>query len=103
MTYQLIEIARMELPSEPLIMEGSYITRDVGAHASTMILYKEIQDGGDPHFSIEWDIPSLEMTEQIGLELEGKRVVGYDGVMSFPHPAYKFLRGLGYRIARDVE
>ncbi len=91
------EIAHRDFPKQGIIQEGSWGQRDLGKHASTMTLYRE-----GAHLFIEWDFPSLEMTEHIGLEMEGKRIVGYDGVMSFPRPAYKWLRSLGYRIAKDV-
>lgn len=91
------EIARTKLPKVEFISEGSWGQRDVGAHESTMTLWTD----GDS-LMIEWDIPTLDEVEHIGLEMEGKRVVGYDGVMSFPRPAYKWLRSLGYRIAKDV-
>jgi hypothetical protein len=94
---ELTAIATKAFPAKEIIQEGSWGQRGLGKHASTMTLYRQ----GD-HLSIEWDFPTLETTEQIGLELEGKRVVGYDGVMSFPRPAYKWLRSLGYSIARDV-
>lgn len=90
-------IAHIKLAKQGIIQEGSWGVRDLGEHGSTMTLHQD-KDG----LSIEWDFPSLETTEHIGLEMEGKRVVGYDGVMSFPRPAYKWLRSLGYVIARDI-
>jgi hypothetical protein len=90
-------IATIKLAKQAIVRESTYGTRDLGKHASTMTLHCE-----KSRFFIEWDFPSLETTEHIGLEMEGKRVVGYDGVMSFPRPAYKWLRSLGYTIARDV-
>lgn len=92
------EIARTKLPKVEFISEGSWGQRGVGAHESEMILYAGEHDS----LMIEWDIPTLDEVEHIGLEMEGKRVVGYDGVMSFPRPAYKWLRSLGYSIAKDV-
>ena len=89
--------ATKALPKQELIQEGSWGARGVGSHESTMILYR---DGA--HTFIEWDVPALELTEHIGLELEDMHVVGYDGVMSFPRPAYEWLRELGYTIAEDV-
>jgi hypothetical protein len=90
-------IAHTTIPKTMFIQEGSWGQRDVGEHESTMTLYAT---GGE--LTIEWDVPGLAITEHIGLEMEGQRVVGYDGVMSFPRPAYKWLRSLGYTIARDV-
>jgi hypothetical protein len=94
---KLETLATKKFPKTEIIQEGSWGARGLGAHASTMTLYRE----GAGLF-IEWDFPTLETTENIGLEMEGKRIVGYDGVMSFPRPAYKWLRSLGYVIARDI-
>jgi hypothetical protein len=92
------QIAHTTIAKQAFIQEGSWGQRDIGEHESTMTLWTH--GGGD--LMIEWDIPSLDAVEHIGLEMEGKRVVGYDGVMSFPRPAYKWLRSLGYTIAKDV-
>lgn len=94
---RLETLATKTFPKQEIIQEGSWGARGLGAHELTMILYR---DGS--HVFIEWDFPSLEMTEHVGLELEGQTVVGYDGVMSFPNPAYEWLRELGYSIAEDV-
>jgi len=99
MTSKLETLATTKFAPQQFIQEGSWGLRTLqGKHESTMTLYR--WTGGTPF--IEWDIPGLNEVEHIGLELEGKRVVGYDGVMSFPRPAYKWLRSLGYTIARDV-
>jgi hypothetical protein len=101
---KLETIATITFPAREIIQGGSWGARGLGKHASTMTLFCEkagLGDEGDFLF-IEWDFPTLETTENIGLEIEGKRIVGYDGVQSFPHPAYKWLRSLGYVIARDV-
>ena len=99
MTSKLETLATLNVPKQAIVSETSYGSRDIGRHASTMTLFAE-----DGHLFIEWDFPSLETTENIGLEIEWphKRIVGYDGVMSFPRPAYKWLRSLGYVIAKDV-
>ena len=98
MTSKLETIATIAFPAKEIITEGSWGQRGLGKHASTMTLYRE-----GAHLFIEWDFPTLETTETIGLETHGyKRIVGYDGVMSFPRPAVKWLRSLGYRIAKDV-
>jgi hypothetical protein len=90
-------IASITFPAKEIIQQGSWGERSLGRHASTMTLYRQ---GADVF--LEWDFPSLETTETIGLGLEGKRIVDYDGVMSFPRPAYKWLRSLGYVISRDI-
>jgi hypothetical protein len=98
-------IATVKLPAKTFYREGSWGSYSLdGEHESTMTLYRErkgLGSEGDFLF-IEWDIPSLNEVEHIGLEIEGKRIVGYDGVQSFPRLAYKWLRSLGYVIARDV-
>ena len=91
-------IATVTFPAKEIIQEGSWGARGLGKHASTMTLYRE-----GAHLVIEWDFPTLGTTENIGLETHGyKRIVGYDGVMSFPRPAYKWLRSLGYVISKDI-
>jgi hypothetical protein len=91
-------IATVKLPAKTFYREGSWGSYSLdGKHESTMTLYR---DGRGLY--IEWDIPSIDEVEHIGLEVEGKRIVGYDGVQSFPKLAYKWLRSLGYVIARDV-
>ena len=94
-------IATIAFPKKQFIQEGSWgAVTLAGKFESTMTLYET--SGFARSLFIEWDIPGLDMVEHIGLEMEGKRVVGYDGVMSFPHPAYRWLRSLGYTIAKDV-
>ena len=67
-----------------------------GKHGWTMDLYFENDNTG----FIEWDIPSLDRTENIGLWFEidqdGKRTLSdYDGVFSLPSEAIELLRKHG--------
>jgi hypothetical protein len=80
-----------------MVMEGSFGAYEVGAHESTM----ELLQFNDGSYSIEWDIPALDETYGIGLELEvitdlksgtfHYLVTGYDGIMSLPSEAIQLL------------
>jgi hypothetical protein len=86
-----------------LYSHGSWGSSDIpGKHACTMD-YSEGSDAG--HAYIEWDIPSLEMTESIGLTFEmrdGKRTLtDYDGIMALPAQAVHILGQLGIAVPAD--
>lgn len=76
-----------------LVSQSSYSDTELGNYESTMELFRD--DNGVPSM-IEWDVPELEETEHIGLEIEGNDVVGYDGIWSLPQQAIDFLEKLGY-------
>jgi hypothetical protein len=44
----------------------------------------------------EWDIPNLELTEEIGLRFEGNELTDYDGVFSLPSDLVKYLSDQGF-------
>ena len=57
---------------------------------------------------IEWDIPSLDCTENIGLwfeiDKEGKRTLSdYDGVFSLPSEAIALIRKNGVEVGEEFE
>ena len=80
-----------------LVRETTFNTSDLGVHESKMDLHRD----GESLF-IEWDVPSLEITEHIGFELDGKHVVGYDGIMGYvPKEAAELLSAAGYTIDQD--
>ena len=86
-----------------LILEGSWGESAQGDHISTMDLYDGPLAGSG---FIEWDIPSMERTEQIGLwyeELEnGKRtLVDYDGIFSLPREAIELMESVGIVVDRE--
>ena len=88
----------------PLKLEGSWGERDLGEHESTLELYYNKDDTG----FIEWDIPSLDRFEYIGLWFEfdrdGKRSLSeYDGVMSLNDHAIAILRKNGVEVGSDFE
>jgi hypothetical protein len=91
-------IAFVKFAPVDLVQTGSWGERAVGAHASTMELFQR-EDGS---LMIEWDIPSIEETEHIGLVFDGKTLVGYDGVVSLPKQAADFLRSRGYAISSEL-
>jgi hypothetical protein len=92
------EIAKITIKPTHMVSEGSWGSRSVGKHASTMTLYAEHN-----HYFIEWDIPELEICEHIGLTFEHKTLVDYDGVFSLPKEAIRFLRKQGFRIPKEFE
>jgi hypothetical protein len=81
---------------EELILEGSWGVSEQGKHAFTMEWF-EGDDAGSA--TIEWDIPTLDRTEHIGLTFEMRTVDGrhvramteYDGVFSLSEHAIKFI------------
>jgi hypothetical protein len=68
----------------------------LGKHESTMSLYG-FQDDPDYYF-IEWDIPTLEEVENIGIWCEdGTKVLrDYDGVFELPEQAIELLKENGF-------
>jgi hypothetical protein len=88
-----------------LVLERSSTSwqEPLGTHESTMELYI-YRDGFKG--MIEWDIPALERTEQIGLWFEtgegGKKELSdYDGVMCLPEEAIALLEEYGIVVGED--
>ena len=94
--------------SADLVSEGSWGASGLGKHESTMTLYADGLRG-----YIEWDIPSLDTSEGIGLTFERQIdaenmvndlvLVDYDGVHSLPAQAVELLRNNGYVVPEDFE
>jgi hypothetical protein len=87
-----------------LITQGSWGHRDLGSHESTMDLYLRTDASG----FIEWDVPALETTENIGLTFsidpKGVRtLLEYDGVMSMPAQAVDVLREAGIVVSNEFD
>jgi len=88
----------------PINLEYSHGSISQGDHGWTMELHFENDNTG----FIEWDIPSLERTEYIGLWFEidqhGKRTLSdYDGVFALPSEAVALLRKNGVEVDEDFE
>ena len=98
MQHKLEELAHLGIPAKEIVQEDLWGIRALGSHSSTMTLYRQ----GD-HVSIEWDVPTLGMTEHIGLELDDNLITGYDGIMTFPRPAIPWLKSLGYTFEGNEE
>jgi hypothetical protein len=84
-----------------LIRERSIVLapEQLGEHESTMTLYKT----GPAEFEIEWDIPDLEETWNIGIWTdENKVVIDYDGLFSLPAEAIQLLNENGFD-TREIE
>lgn len=111
----LLTIVHNPAPGQPaatlkgaceLVREYSSLPKvdGLGQHEWTMDLY--FRDDGDAF--IEWDIPSLEETEQIGLwfdfDAAGKRTLrDYDGVMSLPAECVDLLREVGIVVPDEFD
>lgn len=96
----MISIAFLTISPVAMVMEGSFGATDIGKHESTMELF--VTDNRDSGV-IEWDIPSLERTECIGLTFEREELVDYDGVFSLPKEAVNFLRNNGFVVPSEFE
>lgn len=75
-----------------------------GIHGWTMDLHFSKDNTG----FIEWDIPTLSRTEEIGLwfdiEADGKRILcDYDGVFALPSEAIELLRKNGVEVGEEYE
>lgn len=92
-----------------LVREHSSTARvdDLGKHEQTMDLYYYTGASSLQGF-IEWDIPTAEETEQIGLTFEidaaGTRTLtDYDGVFSLPSEAVALLREAGIVVNNEFD
>lgn len=76
----------------------SPVKRSIGVKNNTMTLYmdEDRQSG-----IIEWEYGE-EDVEVIGIWIEGKRVVDFDGVFSLPNEAKKLLNNHGYVVSKDL-
>jgi len=94
----MIEIAQKTFTSE-LVLETSLspVASKLGKHKSTMILYAFGKENPDYYF-IEWDIPSLNEVENIGIWCEDgtKNITDYDGVFQLSNEALELLRDNGF-------
>jgi hypothetical protein len=72
----------------------SSIPTSLGKHTSTMELFHVSEN----RYCIEWDIPTLDETYNIGIWVEDgtKTVTEYDGVFELPEQAVKLLQNNGF-------
>lgn len=79
-----------------LIEHGLWGARSKGTHESTMDLYlSDDRRRG----AIEWDIPALETTEDIGLWFdEHGELFDFDGIMELPREAVSLLRSFNFKV-----
>lgn len=91
-------IATKEFTAD-LVMHGSWGSRSAGRHPSTMELW-HVKPGQS---YIEWDIPALEKTEEIGILYcpETKELYDYDGIMALPIEAVAMLEENGVIVGED--
>lgn len=88
-----------------LVSAGSWGSTSMGTHESTMDLWMEPDRTKG---FIEWDIPALDTTEDIGLWFEKGRggrmyLTDFDGVGSLPKEAIALLRKNGVQVPSDFE
>lgn len=94
---RMIEVAEKTFTAA-LCLQGSWGGRGLGKHESTMTLYMQEDD---KYGCIEWDIPSLDEVEHIGLWFEDGELTDYDGVFSLPREAVELLRENDYVVGPD--
>lgn len=80
---------------------------DLGTHEQTMELFYYTGANSNQGF-IEWDIPSADECEHIGLTFEfdkdGKRTLtDYDGTMSLPEQAVLIMREAGIIVSNEYD
>ncbi|MEX0597121.1 MAG: hypothetical protein WD512_11530 [Candidatus Paceibacterota bacterium] len=101
LVYETLPSGNLQLTGKSeLVLETFANVTPLGEHEFTMELFKD--DQGVPTM-IEWDVPSLEETEHIGLWFDGKTLTDYDGVFELPIEAIKLIRKYGYSVPRDFE
>ena len=81
----------------PINLEGSWGIRNIAKEAKSVM---ELTFHPDGSASIEWEVPDLDLYENIGLTFEfdvaGKRTLtDYDGVMTLPTQAMDLLEQHG--------
>ncbi len=83
-----------------LIEEGSWGSRDIGTHESTMDLWL---NRTEPRGFIEWDVPEADRYEEIGLWFDAeKNLIDYDGIMGYlPKEAVSLLESQGYKVGKE--
>ena len=79
--------------NSPVGRDNGIINEYLGDHKQTMELF-----GDTGHYLIEWDLPSLDMTEHIGVFCyeRDKVLSDYDGVFEMPDEARQFLESCGF-------
>ena len=86
--------------NSPISIDNGYTNEFQGNFKSTMELF--VDKEGKPSM-IEWDVPELETTEHIGLEISQGVITGYDGVFEIPKEAIVLLEGCGYKVDDDLK
>ena len=90
----LIEIGSYTFTS-PVNRETSYGSNHLGVYESTMTLYS----WSPTSYTIEWDIPKLEETYQIGVRTDtSATLIDYDGDFELPAAAKTLLQRHGIKV-----
>lgn len=91
---KLQKIMTHEFESE-LVEETAYSQKSIGKHKSEMILWAR-----DGHHFIEWIVDDIAEVE-IGLTINHRTVIDYDGVFELNPEAIKLIKKAGYGV--DLE
>lgn len=95
---QTIKILGSKKFKSRVIKETSYgIVDDYGEKDNSMELMKV-----DNHLEIEWIIGKEEDVVHIGIETNGKDIVGYDGVFEIPKQSIELLKECGFN-TKEIE
>ena len=87
----------------PLVWEYSISPtyEQLGEHDFTLELFWFDGDVKNGRGQIEWDIPTLEETEHIGIWTEDGALIDYDGVMSLPDEIIPFIEAQGITVPAE--
>lgn len=79
---------------------SSSTTQALGKHDSTMCLYEFDEPG---RLMVEWDIPGLDETMEIGIWINSTRgeLTDYDGVFSLAQEVIEFLEENNITVGSD--
>ena len=100
MTKESTLISRIEIPPTQLVAHGSWGSTPITKAGSTMELHK-VEEG---RYYIEWDIPNIQTTENIGIWVDQDgELTDYDGIFDLPAEAVKLLRDNNIKVSHDFE
>lgn len=84
-------LCQRTFPNQRIISESSMATRDLGTTDVTVIVYA--RDNVISYVDIDFGKYGY---ESLGVTFEGKKVVDYEGMYSFPSVVAELLTELGY-------
>jgi len=87
-----------------MILERSYTSRaeELGTHKYTLTLYWYEGTPTTGHGTLEFNIPTLGETNQIGIWTEEGELVDYDGIMGYmPEGSVELLNSVGITVGPE--